>query len=174
MNIKCTLPLFLLVVVAAVVTADPEAKLCTNACSDGCKTYAQLGCIALQGEMFEDPFMAIKFVTYKSDPTQWTVATFNSSTTCDASTVIMSYPIKCSANTCCNTNLNLDSGEIMTSFVVFTDASPTSSPIAPAGDNNNNGLKIGIGVACGLVGLTLIVVVILVIRRRRRANYSTM
>lgn len=165
----------LLVSLVLIAAADQEGRLCSSSCSNGCKTYST-NCTALPGTMFETSFAAFRFATFTSDPDKWTVAVFNSSITCDASTAIMAYPIKCPINSCCSMNIKFDNGDFITSFVVLGDANPNGAPIMvePYSIPKDNTMEI-IGIVLGAVGVVLLVaaLIVLIICRRRRTNYAT-
>lgn len=120
--------------------------------------------------MLGHAFKAIKFTTLKSDPSKWTVAVFNSSTTCSQSTVVAAYPDTCAINTCCNMNLNLDNGGLMGSFIVHADAAvPNTTPQQENPSKDNTVL-----IVCLVLGgaVAIAIVVGIVVWRKKRASYS--
>lgn len=165
-NTRITIVVIALICVSA--QADPNIQLCSNKCAENCQSYTT-NCATVSGTMFDIPFKAIKFTTLKSDPSKWTVAVFNSSTTCSQSTIVAAYPGTCAINTCCNMDLDL-SGVIMSSFIVHADVAVPNS--TPQQENPNSDHTVLI--VCLVLGVAVAVAIVvgIVLWRKKRASYS--
>jgi hypothetical protein len=173
--------LFKLVLVLSVTLAYAASNhvvhLCKASCSEDCQIFST-NCTAAQGTMFEQSFSALRFVSYSEDPTKWTLAVFNSSSICSESTFVTGYPDKCPENSCCSVIIKFNNGDAMTKFVVFSDATPNSTPITvqpySTPKSDNTAAKIGIGITAGSIALIAVSVICFILyKRKQRANYST-
>lgn len=153
-------------------------RLCKRDCSVDCFSIAPYKCLSGTGKLGEVEFSAIEFVHGTNYQNQWTLAAFNDSQNCNASTAVFAYPLRV-ATSCLNISLIYNDNEY--SFLYIEGPAPSNNNMTDTTDvpsytqtgfSNDNFPIIFAVVPLILIVISLVVVAVAVVKAIKRKKHT--
>ncbi len=149
-------------------------RICQRDCSVDCFSIAPYKCLQGTGKLGGVDFNAIEFVHGKNYQNQWTLAAFNDSQNCNATTAVFAYPLLV-ATSCLNISLNYNGNQY--SYLYIEGPAPQNNNLTSATDElsytqtgfSNDSFPIVFAVVpLVLIVISLVVVVVAVVKAIKR------